>query len=365
MGDHAVFKYPVYNPCWQTFDVAADWGITNTTQDIELALAQPFSVAAIRVLYTEPYIHNYDPGFSPGDLSKFDLVLLSDIEYYTQAEIESWIIKQGIKNYVLAVGGINSQDQLNENQLYRPYWIRHFLERNPEPQDNFLPSKPYLFDVLLGARRPHRDYAMLALDRTGLLDRSIVTYRDCFPGALINEQNLEFQQIFHDTPLKWPYVSPHLDPAWEVADRINNQISFISPVDLYRRTWYSIICETTGTGTNFFLSEKTIKAMFNRRMFVMFGPTGYLAKLRKQGFETFGHLIDESYDSETRDYKRFEMVMHQVMQLAWFENPEKIYSHVRPVLEHNYNRLHELEQQRQRDQREMLHRYINGAHWQW
>ncbi len=365
MSDHAVFKYPVYNPCWQTFDVAADWGITNTTQDRDLALSQPFSVAAVRVLYTEPYIHNYDPAFAPGDFGEFDLVLVSDIEYYTQQEIETWIEQQGIKNYVLSAGGINSQDQLKPNQIYRPYWIRHFLERNTESYNNFLPEKPYLFDVLLGARRPHRDYVMLALDRTGLLDRSIVTYRDCFPGAVVNEQNTEFQNRFSDTPLQWPYVSPHLDPEWEVAGHINNQISFISPVELYRRTWYSIICETAGTGTNFFFSEKTIKAMFNRRMFVMFGPAGYLAMLRQQGFETFGHLIDESYDSETRDYKRFEMAMHQVMQLAWFEDPEKMYHHAQPVLEQNYRRLHEVEQQRQRDQQELLHRYISGDHWQW
>lgn len=365
MNDYAIFKYPVYNPCWQTFDVAADWGLSNTTQDIDVALAQPFSVAAIRVLYTEPYIHNYDPAFAPGDLSKFDLVLLSDIEYYPQAEIEAWIAKQNIKNYVLAVGGINSQDQLKSNQLYRSYWIQHFLERNTESHNNHSNTKPYMFDVLLGARRPHRDYVMLALDKTGLLDRSIVTYRDCFPGAIINNQNTEFQDIFWDTPLQWPYVSPHLDPTWEVASQINNQISFISPVELYRKTWYSIICETAGTGTNFFLSEKTIKAMFNRRMFVLFGPVGFLAKLREQGFETFGHLIDESYDSEPRDYKRFEMAMHQVMQLAWFENPADMYRMAQPVLEHNHNRLHELEQRRRCNQREMLHNYINGQHWQW
>jgi len=365
MNDHATFKYPVYNPCWQTFDVAADWGIKNTTQDIDQALSQPFSVVAVRVLYNEPYIHNYDPNFPQIDLSQFDLVLFSDIEYYTQSVIEDWIKKQNVKNYVLATGGLNDQEQLQDNQMYRPYWMRHFLDRNLEYHNNSADNKPYMFDVLLGARRPHRDYVMLALDKTGLLDRNIVTYRDCFPGEVINNQNAEFQRIFWDTPLQWPYVSPHLDPAWEVAGPINNKISFMSPVELYRKTWYSILCETSGTGTNFFLSEKTVKAMFNHRMFVMFGPVGFLANLRKQGFETFRHYIDESYDLETRDPKRFEMAMHQVMQLTWFEDPVEMYRQVQPVLEHNHRRLFELEQQCQMQQRELLHRYINGQHWQW
>lgn len=365
MSDNTLFRYPVYNPCWHTLNVAQDWGITNTTQDINVALAQPFSVAAIRVLYTEPRIHNYDPTFSPGDLSKFDLILLSDIEYYTQAEIEDWIAKQGFKNYVLAMGGMNAQDCLKENQLYRPYWMRHFLLRNTETQYDLPASKPYLFDALLGARRPHRDYVMMALDKTGLLDRSIVTYRDCFPGAVIDKQSAEFQDLFYDTPLRWPYVSPHLDPAWEVADNVDNRVSCISPAEIYRRSWFSIVCETHGTGTNFFLSEKIPKAIFNRRVFVLFGPVGYLAKLRELGFETFRTLIDESYDSETKDYKRFEMAMHQVMQLAWFNNPAKVQKEAQSIVEHNYQRLLDLEKKFQRDQRAMLHKYISGEHWEW
>lgn len=362
---NAEFKYPVYNPFHKTFDVALDWGLRYTTQDINLALAQPFSVAAVPVFYNESYVHTYDPTLLDIDLSKFDLVLISDMEYYTQEGIEAWISRQNIKNYVLAVGGIDPTDNLKPNQVYRPYWVRHFLNCNPTFQDNRADEKPYLFDVLLGARRPHRDYVMMALDKTKLLERSIATYRDCFPGAVINDQNNEFQKIFWDTPLRWPYVSPHLEPSWEVSNRINNQISFISPVEIYKKSWYSIICETAGTGTNFFLSEKTIKAMFNHRMFVMFGPVGYLAKLREQGFETFRLIIDESYDSEARDYKRFEMAMHQVMQLAWFEDPAEMYRLAQPVLEHNYNRLHEVEFKRQVELREMLHTYISGEHWEW
>lgn len=365
MSDHTVFKYPVYNPCWHTVDVAYDWGITNTTQDIEVALAQPFSVAAIRVLYTEPTIHNYDPNFSPGDLSKFDLVLLSDIEYHTQEEIEAWIAKQGFKNYILAVGGINAGDQLKENQVYRPYWMRNFLLKNTESQNHFLQNKPYLFDVLLGARRPHRDFVMLALDKVGLLDSSIVTYRDCFPGAVVDNQSVEFQNLFPETPLQWPYVSPHLNSEWEVTNNVNNQVSYVSPVEIYRKTWYSIVCETHGTGTNFFLSEKIPKAIFNRRIFVLFGPAGHLAKLRELGFETFSNLIDESYDNEPKDYKRFQMAMHQVMQLAWFEDPAKIYQSAQSIIERNYTRLHDLEQKFQRDQKAMLHKYIPGNHWDW
>lgn len=361
---HPKFRYPVYNPCYHSVDVAGDWGldILDTTTDIDLALAQPFRVAAIRVFYDQPWIHSYDPNLKI-DLAQFDLVLFSDVEYYTQEDIEAWIAQQNVREYVLAVGGINQADNLKQNQLYRPYWIRRFLELN-EYTDTSAVIKPYMFDALLGARRPNRDYVMLALSRVGLLDQSIITYRDCFPGQVINDQNAYFQTLFPNS-LQWPYVSPHLKPEWEVGAVVDNTISFNSPLEIYRRTWYSIICETIGTGSTFFLSEKTIKAMYNRRIFVVFGPQGYLRHLREQGFATFNGIIDESYDDEPRDSIRFQMAMHQVMQLAWFENPETIYASMSTALDQNQTRLAELEEKRSRDQRELLHRYIPGQHWLW
>jgi hypothetical protein len=361
---HPKFQYRVYNPCYHSVDVARDWGldILDTTTDINIALAQPYRVAAIRVFYDQPWIHSYDPELII-DLSQFDLVLFSDVEYYTQADIEAWINEQHVQQYVLALGGINVEDSLKENQVYRPYWIRRFMELN-EYTDTNANSKPYLFDALLGARRPNRDYVMLSLDRIGLLDQSLVTYRNCFPGAVVNEQNTHFQSLFPN-PLKWPYVSPHLDTQWEVGTVVDNTISFNSPLDIYRRTWYSIICETIGTGSTFFLSEKTIKAMYNQRIFVVFGPQGYLRQLRNMGFATFDGIIDESYDDEPRDSIRFQKAMHQVMQLAWFENPIDMYASMQGALEQNQRRLYELEEKRSRDLRELLHRHIPGEHWLW
>lgn len=361
---HPKFRYPVYNPCYHSVDVARDWGIDilDATTDLDLVLAQPYRVAAVRVFYDQPWIHSYDPDLKI-NLDQFDLVLFSDVEYYTQSDIETWIAQQGVKQYVLALGGISPGDVAKHNHVYRPYWIRRFQELN-EYTDTHATHKPYMFDALLGARRPNRDYVMLALDRVGLLDQCLVTYRDCFPGAVINEQNSYYQSLFSNK-LQWPYVSPQLDPAWEVGAVVDNTISFDSPLSIYQRTWYSIICETIGTGSTFFLSEKTIKAMYNQRIFVVFGPQGYLRQLRSMGFATFSGVIDESYDDEPRDSIRFQQAMHQVMQLAWFEDPTTIYNSMQSALEQNQRRLAELEEKRSRDQRELLHRYIPGHHWLW
>jgi hypothetical protein len=359
------FLYPVYNPCYRTVNAAHDWGlgIFDTTHDLDHVLSQPFKVAAVPVFYDDPDMFTWHPDVPKQDLSRFDLVLVSDPEYYDVNLVRDWINKQNIQHYVLATGGKTSCALNTHNELYRAYYIRPFLDLNCY-QETRSTHKPFLFDALLGAQRPHRSYVMRALTRVGLLDQCIATYRRGFPGSVMAAHS-SLDTAFPGVDLAWPYVSPNLDPSWEVADNVNNQVSFLSPLEIYRRCWYSIVCETLYTGSDFFLSEKTIKAMFNRRITVTFAPAGFLAHLRSQGFATFSNVMDESFDQEPRDHVRFNMVMHQLMQLAWFEDPVEIYRSCRELLDHNHQRLQELELARLREQREMLHQHIPGHHWLW
>jgi hypothetical protein len=136
-------------------------------------------------------------------------------------------------------------------------------------------------------------------------------------------------------------VSPHLDPAWEVAQNINNQISFIVPERIYQRTYYSILTETLGTGGGFFMSEKSIKALFAKRIFVLFGNQHHLKRLRDQGFQTFGSVIDESYDNSPLDFERFDLAMQQVVYLSQ-QDPVAVQNQLQSVLDHNHARLLEM-----------------------
>ena len=358
------YRYWIWNPGEaDRVDAAQDWNIGDLrTTDRSLALSQPYRVATVPALCTDPEVWCHVPVVQPGDLARFDAVLITDAEYFDPIRVQQWCQDCGIKNYRVATSGQWQGRDLPPQFVYRAFYIRPFLAQN-QSQVLERTHRPYLFDALLGARRPHRDYVMLAMSRTGLLDRSIVTYRDCFPGAVINDTNAEYQKLFGSTELSWPYMSPHLDPAWEVSDRVTNQISFIAPWEIYRRTWYSIVCETLGTGSGYFLSEKTIKAMYAGRVFVVFAPQGYLSWLRDQGFATFDGIIDESYDQEPRDAFRYRKAMAQIMQLAWFERPQDVYQWAHEVLEQNQRRLVELDQQRSRDLIAAAQQCIPPEHW--
>ena len=340
-------SYELYNPC-HGIDVAQDWGL----------FAQrtwPIRIACVQALCTRPGQHSYHPDYEHLDWSDFDLVLISDIEMNTIATIEQWIEEVGIGRCLIAVGGVHDHETLDPaRHIYRPWWAYNLLRCNPDPAPNLPQSRIWAFDVLLGARRPHRDFVMQYMTQHGMLDRNIVTYRDFFGGAVIDEVSERVARYF-DQPLQHPYVSPHLESAWEVSGTLNNAISSRIPHTIYSLTKWSIVTETLGTGGCFFLSEKLAKVIAANRIFVHVGARNYLSQLHDLGFQTFGHIIDESYDSIEDDIERWSAAMEQA---RWLQDRDygKYQLLCRSQLENNYNCLASLQP---RTQRVMLDRVFD------
>ncbi len=104
--------------------------------------------------------YTYREKFTKYDFSKFDLVVLSDIECHSQDDIlENCIKPAGITNYLVAAGGIHSE-LTDPDFIYRPWWMFHHRRLNSiQVLQNFR-KREFLFDALLGARKLHRSYVM-------------------------------------------------------------------------------------------------------------------------------------------------------------------------------------------------------------
>ena len=333
-------RYPVYA---HINYAATDWPIGPLTSNLQEALASPYPIAILPVMFNEPHVWCYDTELAKLDLTQFSLIILSDIEYESVSGIQAWAERNNITNYVLSTGGQIAGDVFDANStVYRPWWGFNLLNYN-KYQNTEITNKPFVFDALLGARRPHRDYIMFALKHNNLLDKSIATYRDVFnTGVLVDHQTDEFAEIFSNQQLLHPYVSPNLNPAWEVQDKIEKNISPYVPWKIYQQTQYSIIAETIGTGNCFFLSEKTTKALYARRLFVVFSNANFLKGLRRLGFETFGSIIDESYDENVLDFDRYRQITEQLVYLST-QDYRQVYKKIKPILDHNHNRLFDLQ----------------------
>ena len=206
----------------------------------------------------------------------------------------------------------------------------HFYKHvRPTTLDVLAPytTKQYYFDALLGRKKTHRDYAADYINR----QVNLVTY--------LGDINCNFGD-----PDKWIWENDGLvidRPVEWTVDRLpyyghKMSISQIVPLRIYNQTAYTLVAETNFSNHYSFYTEKSVKPILARRLFVTLGGQYQLRNLRQLGFRTFGNVIDESYDSVEANVDRFKLAMDQVEYLA-AQPQEEILAKIKPICEHNFN----------------------------
>jgi len=112
-------------------------------------------------------------------------------------------------------------------------------------------------------------------------------------------------------------------------------ISCVVPLTVYNQTNYSIVAETNFDNHYNFYTEKIVKPIMCRRLFIAVSGQHYLKNLRSFGFRTFDGIIDESYDSEPDNHVRWTKAMEQVNWLSQ-QDPAVIFAQAAEIVEHNH-----------------------------
>lgn len=108
--------------------------------------------------------------------------------------------------------------------------------------------------------------------------------------------------------------------------------------EIYLDSYIHIITETNFS-KDIFPTEKLINPIVTLQPFILFGAPGYLKYIKELGFKTFDGFIDESYDLEFDDMKRFKMLCDEVLRISKISLDEihNWYISIIPILEHNRN----------------------------
>ena len=214
------------------------------------------------------------------------------------------------------------------------YFYRDYL---PEIVDRirYCEPKPIKFDILLGRKKLHRECVYNYV-------KANVDYNDFVMRYFNNPARKEITDDYE----YWVQETRGLkvvNPVTWTVDKVEyygNEMSLsqIIPIELYNRTAYTVVAETNWASYYTFFTEKTVKPIIGRRLFVMVGGKGYLQTLRDMGFQTFDGIIDESYDDMDDDLERFDAIGEQI---AWLckQDQNEIMTQIRPIVEHNYNHL--------------------------
>lgn len=197
--------------------------------------------------------------------------------------------------------------------------------------------KPYFFDALLGSYKLSREYVYKSTLDRGLNHRHIYV-------KYFRQQRRALDEIIHEDSFDWPdnaQVIPETNAdSWTTSDMVmfkgkSIPSSHIVPEKIYRDCAYSIVTESCIGADHVLFTEKTAKCLLARRLFVMFAGPGYIRHLQHLGFRTFGHIIDESYDLETDDQRRWSQAFDQVEKLISLPQ-EQVLDQCRDNIEHNF-----------------------------
>ena len=206
--------------------------------------------------------------------------------------------------------------------------------------------KEKTFDILLGQQKYHRNIIYNYIKQQQLDHRVVMTYLNNLNKIVEGVNNNGWIWPAGDLKLLDKDLRGTISQVlWQGQDLTLSQVV---PINIYNQTAYSIVAETKFSNHYSFYTEKTVKPILGKRLFLAFSGQHFLQNLRSMGFKTFDGIIDESYDLVSDIDLRGKLIIQQ-MEYLFNQDQHKILESVKPIAEHNYKILmetpwHELSQ---------------------
>jgi hypothetical protein len=171
---------------------------------------------------------------------------------------------------------------------------------------NSNPTKFFL--MLMRLKRAHRDQ-LLSRTQPYLLD-SLYSYTS--QGIMMDD----------DMIINGDVEQRYINPAW------------------YESTSFSMVAESNLTSPTF-MSEKTFKPIAFEQPFIVWGSPGTLDYLHRSGFETFNHVIDETYDTINNNSQRLDVIINLVDSMfVKFKQGKSLFTDAVTQQKLKHNRAH-------------------------
>lgn len=257
--------------------------------------------------------------------------------------------KIGIDNIIYATSAMHAQPAweryCNVNQIQYPIkvissnwydlpWRQPYMPATdyevPEFDPTYIPEK--LFVSFNNTRRWHRSQLGVMLEHNNLLDKGYYSLRQDNANDITSlNMDKKYDSAIDTFSKKVPIT----------LDRVNQRHTHIAfteknDIQLHQDSQISLVTETIYQSDGLplrdgateyvkgcvFYTEKTYKPMWFHQPFIVCAVPGFLKSMRDLGWCTFAPHIDESYDSETDDDKRMQMIIAELERLSKFDHKE-------------------------------------------
>jgi hypothetical protein len=194
-----------------------------------------------------------------------------------------------------------------ENFLPKIYDYDENLQAAQQYWKDYSTVRPYKFLFLNGRVREHRRYMLNRL--SALLDQAIWTNLDLGNGPIkLLDSKYEFDKFNTKNTFSENYIKHQLF--------VNCWGEIYIKARPYQDTYFSLVSETVHRYSYSFRTEKIWKPMAIGHPWIAVANQGFYRDIRNLGFQTFGHVIDESFDQIENNEERLERVAHIVEDLC-------------------------------------------------
>jgi hypothetical protein len=261
------------------------------------------------------------------------------------------LVRQG--KILLIAGGYMQGDipfLYHENFLPKILDYNENLQAIEAYQTHYSTSRPYKFLFLNGRARTHRRQLLDKL--SPLLDQAIWSNLDNTHNAIkLLDSKYEFNFYQKNTTLTYSGFAKY--------KLFNNEWGEIylnhRP---YSDTYFSLVTETVFDYPYSFRTEKIWKPIAIGHPFVVAGNAGYYRDLHQLGFQTFGHVIDESFDLIENNQDRLTRIGQVVADLCQ-QDLASFLKECYNICKYNQQLLAELSPKIRADFPNRLEQYIN------
>ena len=169
-------------------------------------------------------------------------------------------------------------------------------------------QKPWKFLFLNGRARSHRKSALAKLHAKKLLEKSLWTNLDAGNGPLRTLPTEYEVQRYQNNKTTDHYIK------FELFDNEWGEI-YLEPRP-YVNTYFSLISETVFDVPYSFRTEKIWKPIVMAHPWITIANRGFYRDMHNLGFQTYSHLIDESFDMIDNGEDRLDRIVAVVNDLC-------------------------------------------------
>ena len=219
------------------------------------------------------------------------------------------LIKQG--KILLLTGGdvpVHYPHLVYENFLPKILDYNENIDAIQIYNNTYSTNRPYKFLFLNGKGRPHRKFMIDQL--VDVLDTALWSNLDPANGPVkLLDQQYELGRFDADISVTDENVKKYLFKADIWGD------VYLVPAQ-YTDTYFSLVSETVQQYNFSFRTEKIWKPIAIGHPWIAVANQGYYRDIRNLGFQTFGNVIDESFDEIVNNQDRMMQVSRVVKDLC-------------------------------------------------